>query len=206
MIDSKEAARLQDLIRSRRSVRRFLPKAVPEEQILKVLELATWAPSAHNRQPWRFVVLATEDVRGRLIEEMGNLFRQDLAIDGTPKLEIERTVNRARERIMTAPVAVLLCLDTSECDTYTIQRRQEGEILMGVQGVAMAGSTMLLAAHAIGLGGVWMCAPLFAPEIVRSTLNLPPEWEPQGLILLGYPAYYPEPRPRRNIDEVTRFV
>jgi len=77
---------------------------------------------------------------------------------------------------------------------------------MGVQSVAMAGSTMLLAAHASGLGGVWMCAPLFAPGSVKSVLDLPQEWEPQGVILLGYPAYEPQPRQRRLVDEVSRFV
>jgi len=206
MIDSGETNQLQDLIRSRRSVRRFLPKAVQKEQVFQILESATWAPSAHNRQPWRFVVLMTEETRVRFVETMSILFRQDLLADGTPEMEIERAVNRARQRILNAPVAVLLCLDTSLCDIYSDQRRQDAEFLMGVQGVAMAGSTMLLAAHAAGLGGVWMCAPLFAPGSAKSVLDLPQEWEPQGLILLGYPADIPKPRPRRLVDEVTRFV
>lgn len=206
MIDTSGANQLQDLIRSRHSVRRFLPKTVPKEKVFRILESAIWAPSAHNRQPWRFVVLETEETRVRFVETMGILFRQDLLADGTPEMDIERTVNRARQRILSAPVAVLMCLDTSSCDIYSDQRRQNAEVLMGVQGVAMAGSTMLLAAHAAGLGGVWMCAPLFAPELVKSVLDLPLEWEPQGLILLGYPANYPEPRPRRSVDEITRFV
>ena len=206
MIDSGETNQLQDLIRSRRSVRRFLPKAVPKEQVIRILESATWAPSAHNRQPWRFVVLIKEETRVQFVETMSVLFRQDLLADGTPEVEIEQTVNRARQRIRSAPVAVLLCMDTSLCETYSDQRRQDAEFLMGVQGVAMAGNTMLLAAHALGLGGVWMCAPLFAAGIVKTVLDLPQEWEPQGLILLGYPANYPQLRPRRVVDEVTRFV
>jgi len=206
MIDIGEINQLQNLIRSRRSVRRFLPDAVPKGLVLQILESATWAPSAHNRQPWRFVVLMTKESRVRFVETMSILFRQDLLADGIPEKEIELTVNRARQRVMNAPVAVMLCLDTSLCDIYSDQRRQEAELLMGVQSVAMAGSTMLLAAHAAGLGGVWICAPLFAPGLAKSVLDLPQEWEPQGLILLGYPVNYPEPRPRRLIDEVTRFV
>ena len=206
MIDTGEINKLQNLIRSRRSVRRFLPDAVPKGLVLQILESATWAPSAHNRQPWRFVVLMTKESRVQFVETMSILFRQDLLADGTPEMEIERAVNRARHRILNAPVAVLLCLDTSLCDIYSDQRRQDAEFLMGVQGVAMAGSTMLLAAHAAGLGGVWMCAPLFAPGSAKSVLDLPQEWEPQGLILLGYPADIPKSRPRRLVDEVTRFV
>jgi coenzyme F420-0:L-glutamate ligase/coenzyme F420-1:gamma-L-glutamate ligase len=76
---------------------------------------------------------------------------------------------------------------------------------MGVQSVAMAGCTLLLAAHAVGLGGVWLCSPLFAPDQARSVLDLPDEWDPQGLILLGYPARMPEARPRQSVEKVARF-
>jgi nitroreductase len=52
----------------------------------------------------------------------------------------------------------------------------------------MAGQNLLLAAHQLGLGACWMCAPLFCPQTVRDALNLPADWQPQGLIALGYPA------------------
>ncbi len=77
---------------------------------------------------------------------------------------------------------------------------------MGVQGVAMAGVTLLFAAHTLGLGGVWLCAPLFTPETVRYCLNLSETWLPQGLILLGYPAENPAPRPRQLIREVSLYL
>jgi len=206
MINSSESNQLHNLIQTRHSIRRFLPKPVPKEQIKRILESATWAPSTHNRQPWRFVVLETKETRMRFVEAMSSLFRQDLLADGFPEIEVEKTVSRARQRILDAPVAILICLDTSLGDPYSDQRRQYAEFLMGVQSVAMAGSTMLLAAHASGIGGVWMCAPLFAPGSVKSVLDLPQEWEPQGVILLGYPAYEPQPRQRRLVDEVSRFV
>ena len=77
---------------------------------------------------------------------------------------------------------------------------------MGVQSVAMAGENLLLAAHALGLGGVWVCAPLFTPGTVGEVLGLPASWQPQGLVLLGYPAQMPKPRPRKNIEEVTLWL
>jgi nitroreductase len=89
-------------------------------------------------------------------------------------------------------------------DNYPDARRQQAEYLMSVQSVAMAGQNLLLAAHAEGLGGVWVCAPLFAQEAVRQALNLPGEWHPQGMLLLGYPAVVPKTRPRRPVSEVTR--
>lgn len=207
MIDSSlEINRLQDLIRSRRSIRRFLPRAVPEDLVTSLLESATCAPSSHNRQPWRFVILSTKETREQLVEKMGARFRQDLLADGTPEVDVEQAVLRARSRVLTAPVAILVCLDKSLGDTYPDQQRQAAEYIMGVQSVAMAGCTLLLAAHGAGLGAVWLCAPLFVPELVRSVLDLPTSWDPQGLVLLGYPAKIPESRPRQSVNEVSRHI
>lgn len=196
----------QDWLRSRRSVRRFAPRPVPPQLLERVLETASWAPSAHNRQPWRFVVLATNESRNNLAVRMGADFRRDLLADGLSQSEAEAQVARSQARILEAPAAILLCLDLKAGDIYPDPARMLAEQWMGVQSVAMAGQNLLLAAHAEGLGGVWVCAPLFAQEPVRQALSLPAEWQPQGLVLLGYPARVPEPRPRRSIDEVVKYL
>jgi coenzyme F420-0:L-glutamate ligase / coenzyme F420-1:gamma-L-glutamate ligase len=193
---------VHDFIRSRRSVRRFLPEPVPEEVVRRIIETATWAPSAHNRQPWRFVELASAQSRQILTEKMGADFRKDLLQDGTAPEIVVAQVERSRTRILQAPAAVLLCLSTIDMDTYPDEIRQRAEYAMAVQSAAMAGGTLLLAALAEGLGGVWICAPLFAQRTVRSALNLPDTWDPQGLILLGYPAKVPDPRPRLPVEKV----
>jgi len=197
---------MQQFIRSRQSVRRFLPEPVPAKALQRILETATWAPSAHNRQPWRFAVLTGEASRTRLADAMGDDFRRDLLADNLPDEQVEAQVERSRQRIIEAPAAILLCLDSVEMDTYPDERRQQAEYLMAVQGVAMAGQNLLLAAHAEGLGAVWMCAPLFAPETVRCALALPDTWEPQGLVLLGYPAKISPARPRRKLDELIKSL
>ena len=196
----------RSLLRKRRSVRRFLPERVSDEVLERVLEAATWAPSAHNRQPWRFLVLTTMNAKISMADAMGVEFRRDLQADGFSDDEVEAQVQRSRQRIQEAPVVVIMCLDTQVGDDYPDERRQQAEYLMGVQSVAMAGENLLLAASAEGLGGVWVCAPLFAQESVRKALDLPIEWQPQGLLLLGYPAKVPQMRPRRPIAEITRFL
>lgn len=200
------AETMHAFLRSRRSVRRFLPNPVPEEAIGRILETATWAPSSHNRQPWRFVVLSSLSARARLAEAMGEPFRRDLLAGGMPAPEAEAAVERSRRRIQGAPLAILLCLDASLGDSYPDPRRRQAEHLMGVQSVALAGGWLLLAAHAEGLGGVWVCAPLFAPEAARRALELSVGWEPQGLLLMGYPQGLPPARPRQAVNEVARFL
>jgi nitroreductase len=92
-----------------------------------------------------------------------------------------------------------------DMDEYPDRERKRAEYRMAVQGVAMAGENLLLAAHAHGLGACWMCAPLFAQEVVATALNLPSTWEPQGLVLLGWPAGPGKIRERRPLDEVATY-
>jgi F420 biosynthesis protein FbiB-like protein len=190
------------LLETRRSVRCFLPKPVPGEVLERILQAAAWAPSAHNRQPWRFVILHTQGSKNGLAGAMGASFKEDLLRDGVPLEDALAQVERSRQRITSAPVAILICLDLDEVDEYRDPDRRKAAHLMAVQGVALAGGQILVAAHALGLGGVWMCAPLFAPRKVKEALALPVEWEPQALVLLGYPAKIPQARPRKSLAEI----
>jgi coenzyme F420-0:L-glutamate ligase/coenzyme F420-1:gamma-L-glutamate ligase len=194
---------LLDHLRSRRSVRRFGARPVPAETIERLLEAARLAPSAHNRQPWRFAVVTSSEMRARLAEAMASRLRRDRAADGASPAEIEADVARSRSRLTEAPCAIVVCLTMQDMDTYPDTRRSRAELRMAIQSVAMAGENMLLAAAAEGLGSCWMCAPLFAPDEAAAALDLPSDWEPQGMILLGDPAETPDPKPRRPSREVT---
>jgi coenzyme F420-0:L-glutamate ligase / coenzyme F420-1:gamma-L-glutamate ligase len=196
---------LQTFLKSRRSVRRFLPQPVSFEVLERLLETASWAPSAHNRQPWRFAVLTTLEAKERLARSLGIEFQRDLAAGGLPDEQIQAQLERSYNRITQAPAAVLLCLDPTVMDIYPDEQRSQAEHQMAVQSVALAGGQLLLAAHACGLGGVWICAPLFAPQAARKALELPAHWEPQALLLLGYPESVPQPRPRRPVSETAQF-
>lgn len=179
---------LLDLIRTRRSIRRYTRDAVPADVVEQLLTAATWAPSAHNRQPWRFVVIADGQTRHRLAAVMGDQLRRDLAADGRSPEFIERDAGRSFARLTGAPLLILINLTMADMDIYPDEHRARNEAVMATQSTAMAGQNLLLAAHALGLGACWVCAPLFCPTIVRETLDLPADWQPQGLITLGYPA------------------
>ena len=200
------AAELHNFLQTRRSIRRFKPDPVPESVIETVLATATFAPSAHNRQPWRFAVITTQSAKENLASAMAADFERDLRLDGVPLERIEVQVKRSKERILSAPVAILLCLDMSEMDTYPDENRSQAERLMAIQSVAAAGLQLLLAAHAEGLGGVWACWPLFAQETIRGTLELPETWEPQAMFFIGYADENPKLRERKPIDEISIFL
>ncbi len=204
--DALSAQALHAWLRGRRSARRFLPDPVPAETLQRVLETATYAPNAHNRQPWRFVILESETSRRQLAEELGRDFAAVLQAEGLDAEQISLQLTRSANRLQEAPAAVLLCLDAGVLDTHVDPARTQGELHMAMQSVALAGGQLLLAAHAEGLGGVWVCAPLFAQPAARQALGLPESWQAQGVLLLGAPAGEPKPRPRQPIDEVTLRV
>ena len=179
---------LIELIHSRRSIRRYTDAAVPPELVERLLTAATWAPSAHNRQPWRFAILDDAATKVRLAAAMGERLRRDLAADGLDAAAIERDAGRSHARISGAPLLILLCLTLADMDAYPDTRRRGHEMTMAVQSAAMAGQNLLLAAHALGLGACWLCAPLFCADTVREALALPVDWQPQGLITVGFPA------------------
>ena len=190
---------------SRRSIRRYQNIPVPESDIRQILTAATWAPSAHNRQPWRFAVIRQDGAKQRLARAMGARLHADLAADNLPAALIEQDVARSYQRLTLAPALILLSLSMSDMDSYPDTARQHNEWVTAVQSTALAGQNLLLAAHALGLGACWMCAPLFCPDAVRESLALPPDWEPQALITLGYPAEQKE-KTRQPLADKTMWI
>jgi coenzyme F420-0:L-glutamate ligase/coenzyme F420-1:gamma-L-glutamate ligase len=178
----------ESIIFARRSIRRYQDRPVAQQTLENVLTAALWAPSAHNRQPWRFAVVTSPDQRRDLALAMGTRLRADLAADHVPFDLIEKDANRSYSRISSAPALILVCLSMVDMDRYPDAKRSGNERTMAVQSTAMAVQNLLLASQAEGLGACWMCAPLFCPDLVSTQLDLPADWEPQALVTLGYPA------------------
>jgi coenzyme F420-0:L-glutamate ligase / coenzyme F420-1:gamma-L-glutamate ligase len=193
-----------ELLRRRRTIRAVSPEPVPPEMIDFLLEAACLAPSAHNRQPWRFVVVQNLITRSRLAHAMAAAFRRDLRADGRSDAEIEERVGASVSRLCSAPVLVVACLDPADLDLYGDHARQDAEHTLGIQSVAAAIENLLLAATDANLAAGWMCAPLFCQSSVRGELGLPSTWEPQALITIGWPDEAVMTPPRASLE--TRVV
>lgn len=199
------ASTLHQIIRERRSIRRYTNRPVDLATVERLLEAASWAPSAHGRQPWRFVVIANDYAKEHLADAMNAHLRADLAADGLPPREIEILATRRHERLTRVPVLILLCATMADMNGYPDHKRRQAEWTMATQSVALAGQNLLLAAHAEGLGACWLCAPLFCPDVVRDALDLPQDWEPQAFISLGWPAEAPQ-KERESLEKRVKFI
>jgi coenzyme F420-0:L-glutamate ligase / coenzyme F420-1:gamma-L-glutamate ligase len=194
--------RLEEVIRGRRSVRAFRSDPVPRAVIERALEAAGWAPSPHGRQPWRFVVLESEERRRMLADAMAADWREQLELDGQPSEIVETRLEKGRARLLDAPVVVLVCLYLEDLDDYPDVERQAAEQTMAIQSLGSAMQNFLLTIYAEGFDAGWMCAPLFCPDIVRDTLDLGATLHPHAMAPVGVAAKDPVRPPRRLLDEL----
>lgn len=193
---------LTGIIKSRRSIRRFKDKPIPREILYSILDVARWAPSAHNAQPWRCIIIEDPLVKTELAREMGEAWLSDMLKDGVPRDKAEEIIRIENwEKIAKSPIVLIVCLTMENMHQYPDKRRRKAEYLMAVQSVAAFIQNLLLAAHWRGLGACWICAPLFCQAAVKRALRLPREIEPQAMIIMGYPDENPNPPPRRNVEE-----
>ncbi|HJT59262.1 MAG TPA: nitroreductase family protein [Ktedonobacteraceae bacterium] len=197
---------LASLMRGRRSVRKYVARPVSREQIEHILEAARWAPSPHGRQPWRFVVLTQQAIKAQLAEDMGETWQQNLRLDGQDETIVNIRLEKSRQRILNAPAIIIPCLYLEDLDHYPDEKRQADETIMAIQSLGAAIQNMLLMAYELGLDSGWMCAPLFCPEVVCSSLDLDKRLIPHALITVGYAAADPQRRTRLPLSSlVVRF-
>jgi coenzyme F420-0:L-glutamate ligase/coenzyme F420-1:gamma-L-glutamate ligase len=191
--------RIVEAIQKRRSVRKYLPHPVPHELVLEVLTAAGWAPSAHNSQPWRFIVISDPKIKRSLAQAMGEVWVADLIKDG---LIVDEANSKERiERFANAPVLILGCLTMQDLRKFPDSERQGFERDLAVQSFGASIQNLLLAAYAQKLVSCWFCAPSFCKQTVRDVLKIPPEIEPQAFVVLGYPGEVSLVPPKKKLAE-----
>ncbi len=160
-------------IQTRRSVRRFTPKMVPEAKIEHLIRAAMQAPSSGNSQPWHFIVISDRNLLEKVPE-----------------------FHPFAESLHTAPVAILICADPR----------------LGINpgrwplDCAAATENILLAAHAEGLGAVWLGVYPDDQRIngIRKLIPMPDEIQPVTMVALGYAEATPAAVDRFLPDRIHR--
>lgn len=190
-------------LKSRRSYKlEFKTVEINRESIEECIDIARYAPSAHNRQHWRYIILEQDSTREKLINKMNQKLKEDLVKDGIDDSFISQKTKKRRETFLKAPLLVLLCLDTGELEGYRDNERNRLEYLMGVQSISASATYFLLALEAKGFASSWYCAPLFAEDIVKEVLNIPNTYIPMAFFTIGFPKTIPNVPKRKNLNEI----
>jgi nitroreductase len=162
-----------DVIRGRRSVRRFEPRAVARETLDALVEALRWAPSAGNLQSRRFYLVLDASLRKKLAHAA---LGQDFVAE--------------------APVVVVGCADRRIARDYG----DRGVELYCLMDVAVSIENLMLLAYERGLGTCWVGA--FDEEEASRALGLPAHLRPVALVPLGFPAERPGPPARKRPADV----
>lgn len=201
------------VITERRSIRKFTDEPVADQDLQKMLEAARLAPSAHNSQPWHFIVVKNQG----LIKKMAKAVHAKI---DEVKIHPELTDNKERiERYRyyftffeEAPV-VIAVLGKKEDDVVRETMRVYDLMLAGSiqsdsseQSIAAAIENLLLAATALGYGGCWMTGPLIAVKELEKLLAIERPWYLTALVPLGKPFKSYRARPRKSLEEVTTVI
>lgn len=203
------------VVQGRRSVRKFLPDPVPIEDIRELIQTATKAPSASNRQMWRFVAVANPKLRAQMGEAVVRALER---IASWPAAEgHQQRILAAKSWSLffaEAPVVIAVLGERYTSPTDEVLEaaglgEAERERLRGrpdLQSIGAVIQTLLLAAHAKGYGTCWMCAPLVAAPEMEQLLGTPEGFALKAIIPLGKPAEEPAARPRKPLEEVLVYL
>ncbi|MEM0240981.1 MAG: nitroreductase family protein [Desulfurococcaceae archaeon] len=155
-----------EFLKSRRSIRKFKDQPPSLEKVLKALDIARFAPSAKNAQPWRFIVITDPEVKSKLSR-----------------------IHPAAKPLERAPLAVVVACNIDESPvSYMLD-------------CSAATVYFLLAAHALGLGTVWI-QTMRNIENIREILGMPASAVPIAILAVGYPDESPEPPPRKPLESI----
>ena len=210
---------LERIIKNRRSIRKWKRDQVPDDALRRAVDLATWAPNGGNFQGWHFIVIKNT----RVIFQMADAVQSAVnKITSWPEsAPWQEAINRSRNsasNFVNAPscVAVFVTQYQSHLDKVLVAREHvdnEAKQISAywksaptsIQNAAAAVSTMLLSLHCMGLGAVWLKAPLIAKEKIESILSVPEDMDLVCLVAVGYPDEAPY-KDRKPLDQVLTCI
>jgi nitroreductase len=201
---------VEETIRQRRSIRRYRPEAIPREFVLRILEAARLAPSASNRQPWRFLIVVDAEEKKKLRQMAGYHFVEaaPLVVVCAADLDAYSPRSTALRYSELVDSGILESFADQPPDPSLSARRSQLRELDGasvvrsvVANTYIAIEHLVLAAASIGIGTCWVGA-VDQSEEVRALLDLPKSIVIVALVACGYPAEEPRPRPRLEMEDI----
>jgi nitroreductase len=185
-----------DLVKHRRTIRRFRPDPLPDDLVDKIIESARWAPSGFNLQPWEFVVIRNKKLKDAIVQWVRDYQKLIMKTESTrePWQRVPRRPSRDPEwDYRNAPVFILVLGDTRTLKGLPTSMLYDAERRQTIFASSLANTYlyMSLAATTLGLANEWVSsvATAYPQCMVKDLLGIPPELEIYDMMALGYPAY-----------------
>lgn len=191
-------------IYERRSIRKFQEKDVPLELLNKILDAGRAAPSAKNRQPWRYIVFGNEHKKELLKVMEDGLQREEKGITDLPKSQHGIADAKNTLRIMQeAPIIIAVMNTNAKSPFLPVDNDERITEICDSLSIGASVENMLLAAEEIGLGTLWIANTCFAYTELVSYLNT--EEQLACAFAVGYANESPGWRPRKPLNEIVEY-
>jgi nitroreductase len=190
-------------IKNRRSVRVFLDKPVAAGDLETILNAANQAPSAHNQQSWRFMVL-----KGKKKNELANLINEKAANFTKPSTTLLRLASRS---IASAPVVIAVAnsgqLISRGTELFKVDKHTAKDFfrIMEIQSSAAAVQNLLIAATSLGLATVWLGVLILIKNDILRFLG-EPEGEFMAVIPVGYAVKVSQGPKKQPLEVVVKYL
>jgi len=215
-----KTSELAELIKSRRSIRVWQDKPVPEKLLYEAIELATYAPNGGNQQNWHFYVIVNRDIIRSIADAVQATADYIASWPEAAKYgEVTIRIIQRASFFRSAPAAIAvttkqyesaieqLSAGRKETDARAKQIYEWRHIAnAGIQSAASAVAYLVLILHQMGLGAVWMTGPMQAKGQIEKILGVPAGMDLVAFIPVGYPAENPALRVRKPVTEVCEVV
>lgn len=206
---------LLDLVKKRRSVRKFKPDPIPEEYIELMIEAARWAQSGANAQPWEFIVVKDRNTKDKIADLYEEQRKQTWNIEKTRIKELRHPAhadngfNSGSPGFKDAPVFIIVCGDPRTVQASVLithfLANEGGPGAHFLKGIGNATQILTLAAAALGLGSQWVSVNQTAEPALKNLLDVPEEIAIHTIVPVGYPAVELPPSYRREVREFVHF-
>ncbi len=188
---------LFDTFKNRRSVRKFKPTPVPDEHILKILDMARTAPTAGNQQPWKFLVIQDrnklDQLKAETVAFRMERYQNQENIDSVKLNSIRQKIEQDLSNYLSAPVYVSVLVDTNS--SYPSYNVYDGSLAAGY---------LMIAARSLGYGTVFT-QDTFPFEIEKKVFAIPGNFEQICFTPIGVPETWPESPNKKPLDDFFVF-
>ncbi|UCE17069.1 MAG: nitroreductase family protein [Gemmatimonadota bacterium] len=183
-----------DIVNNRRSVRKFKSTPVPEDHVTIILDAARLAPTAGNRQPWKFLVVRDREKLNQLKEKCIKK-REEILKERGEEVPPERAASLKQhfEDYLSAPVYILVLTDNTA--QYPQYNDKDGSLAAGY---------LILAARALGYGTVF-CTDSIPEELCKEVFGIPDNYTRTCIVPVGVPYEWPESPQKKTLEELVVY-
>lgn len=183
------------IVKTRRSVRKYLSTSVPEEHITQILDAARMAPTSGNQQPWKFLVVRDpQKIKELKTECIAQAIERFKIRKGNPTetelTEYKEKVAKNMENYLSAPVYIIVLTDSNSI--YPTYNEHDGPLAAGY---------LLLAARALGYGTVYITDAI-PDAATKKVFNIPDNYKRVCITPIGIPESWPETPTKKELKEL----